>query len=984
MDAPPHLVLNVDGNAAPRGAKTRMLRQAGFEVAEAASGTEALRLLAESRPALVLLDGRLPDVGGGDLCRTIKREHPGVLVLQTSASVAAIGDAARGLESGPDAYVAEPIDPDELSAAIRALWRMRSAEIALREETQRLELLNSISRSLTGELDLNALVQAITEAGVRLSGAAFGAFFHNKIDPAGERYTLYTLHGAPRTAFSRFPMPRATPVFHPTFTGERIVRSEDITKDPAYGKVPPHFGMPPGHLPVRSYLAVPVVSRSSEVLGGLFFGHDRPGVFEARHEPLLAGLAGQAAAAIDNARLFQAAQREIEERRRAEEALRVSEEQFRTLAESIPQLAWMTDEKGRFVWFNQRWYEFTGLANVLKAGEAAAVVHPDHVTGVHERFYEAVKAGESWEDTFPMRRHDGAYRWFLSRAHPLRQADGTISRWFGTNTDVTEQRAAETALREGNERLGEEVKARTAERDQIWQVSSELMAVAGFDGWLRSINPAWSRVLGYSEAELLARPFGELIHPDDRAYTAYAVARLRGTGKLDLENRIRRADGSHVLIAWTAVAGADVFYAVGRDVTLERAAAAELAEVNRKLLAQIEQREKAEEQLRQAQKMEAVGQLTGGVAHDFNNLLTVVMGNLETLIRNLDQRESQLPRLERAAENAMRGAQRAAILTQRLLAFARRQPLAPQATDVNRLVAEMSELLRRTLGEQVELRTVLAEALWLTHVDANQLENAVLNLAVNARDAMPDGGTLTIETANVHLDAAYAAGDPDITAGDHVGLFVSDTGSGMSREVLAQAFEPFFTTKDVGSGTGLGLSQVYGFVKQSGGHVKLYSAPGQGSTAKIYLPRLDAGASAAEEAAEAAAAPVGDGSETILLVEDEEDVRAHSASVLRELGYRVIEAPNGAAALRLLDRHPEAKLLFTDVGLPGGMNGGQLADAARARRPDLRVLFTTAYARRGIVHAGRLDPGVEMIPKPFTFADLAAKVRDVLDAAPGP
>jgi signal transduction histidine kinase len=455
-----------------------------------------------------------------------------------------------------------------------------------------------------------------------------------------------------------------------------------------------------------------------------------------------------------------------------------------------------------------------------------------------------------WEDTFPLRRADGTYRWFLSRAKPIRDADGQVVRWFGTNTDVEQLRDVEQQLRLLND-------------------------------------------------------------------------------------------------------------------TLEQRVAQE-----------VERRAEAEEALRQAQKMETLGQLTGGVAHDFNNLLQIVSGNIDLIQRNLPEANAKL---RRAAENAARGAERAAILTQRLLAFSRRQPLAPKPIDPNRLVSGMSELLHRTLGETVEVETVLTSGLWPVEADPNQLENAILNLAINARDAMPDGGKLTIETCNTHLDRSYVTTNAEVFPGQYVCLCVTDSGVGMDAETVARAFEPFFTTKDVGKGTGLGLSMVYGFVKQSGGHLKIYSEPGEGTTVKIYLPRLLGARLELDDVAEELA-PEGGQDETILVCEDDDDVRAYTVEVLRELGYRVLEAQDGPAALRLLERGDQrVDLLFTDVVLPSGMTGAVLAEHARKLRPDLKVLFTTGYARNAIVHQGRLDPGVALITKPFSYGDLAARVRDMLD-----
>jgi PAS domain S-box-containing protein len=399
----------------------------------------------------------------------------------------------------------------------------------------------------------------------------------------------------------------------------------------------------------------------------------------------------------------------------------------------------------------------------------------------------------------------------------------------------------------------------------------------------------------------------------------------------------------------------------------------ELAEANRALIAEMQRRENAESQIRQMQKMEAVGQLTGGIAHDFNNMLAVVIGGLNLVQRRLAKGDTDVGKF---ITGAMEGANRAAALTQRLLAFSRQQPLSPQALSTNQMVSGMSELLRRTLGEMIELETVHAGGLWRTYADPGQLENAIVNLAVNARDAMPEGGRLTIETANCHLDDAYAD-EHDVPAGQYVMVAVTDTGIGMPPEVVAKAFDPFFTTKGVGKGTGLGLSQVFGFVKQSGGHVKIYSEPGHGTTIKIYLPRFFGPAETSQRPVKQSV-PRGSSSEVILLVEDDERVRELAVQMIRDLGYGVIEASGGIEGLRALDEHPEVSLLFTDVVMPG-MNGRELADEAKRRRPDLKVLFTTGYTRNAVVHNGVLDPGVNLLQKPATLEQIATKIRSILD-----
>ncbi len=407
-----------------------------------------------------------------------------------------------------------------------------------------------------------------------------------------------------------------------------------------------------------------------------------------------------------------------------------------------------------------------------------------------------------------------------------------------------------------------------------------------------------------------------------------------------------------------------------------------LADSNALLESEAASRRTAEAQMRQMQKIEAVGQLTGGIAHDFNNMLAIIFGSLDIARRRLTGAEDA--RIGNCIDNAMEGAQRASQLTSRLLAFSRQQPLSPQPLDVNKLVGGMSELLRRSIGEQLRVETVLAGGLWRSYIDPAQLEQAIMNLCVNARDAMPTGGSLTIETSNAYLDDDYAAAHAEVTAGQYVLVSVSDTGTGMPAEVTERAFDPFYTTKGVGKGTGLGLSQVHGFVKQSNGHVKIYSEPGQGTTIKIYLPRYygnDVSQSEAHlEARQDAELPRARDGEIVLVVEDDERVRHSSVDSLRELGYTVVHASDGAQALTVLTLQPRIDLLFTDIVMPD-MNGRQLADRAREHQSDLKVLYTTGYTKNAIVHNGVLDADVAMLPKPFSIYQLAVSVRRALDAA---
>ncbi len=425
-----------------------------------------------------------------------------------------------------------------------------------------------------------------------------------------------------------------------------------------------------------------------------------------------------------------------------------------------------------------------------------------------------------------------------------------------------------------------------------------------------------------------------------------------------------------VALAWFAVRD------VRRRLIAASATRDTLADTNARLNEEAANRETAEGQVRQMQKMESIGQLTGGIAHDFNNMLAIVIGSLDLAKRRLETSPGQA---RSSIDNAMEGAERAAQLTSRLLAFSRQQPLAPRALDVNKLIGGMSEMLRRTLGENVRIETVIAGGLWSAFADTGQLENAVLNLCVNGRDAMPDGGKLTIEAANSHLDDRYAAHHNEVEPGQYVMISVTDSGTGMGAEVIGRAFDPFYTTKGVGKGTGLGLSQVFGFVKQSGGHVKIYSEIGVGTTVKLYLPRHFGEAASVEEGKALAELPRAKPDEIILVVEDEDRVRHMSVDALRELGYLVVQASDANQALTVLELQPRVDLLFTDVIMPE-MNGRLLVEKARHARPGLKVLYTTGYTKNAIVHNGMLDHDVAFLPKPFTIAELAVKVRAVIDA----
>jgi PAS domain S-box-containing protein len=551
-----------------------------------------------------------------------------------------------------------------------------------------------------------------------------------------------------------------------------------------------------------------------------------------------------------------------DERMRAERALRESEEQFRTLADNMSQFAWMADPAGRIYWYNKRWYDYTGTTDeAMRALGWRAVNHPDHHERVSASMKRAFAIGSVWEETFPLRGKDGKYRWFLSRALPIRDDFGQVTHWFGTNTDVTAQVAAEEALRELNDSLERRVAERTRE----------------------------------------------------------------------------------------------------------------LAAINSRLHIEMAERERAEDALRHAQKMEAIGQLTGGLAHDFNNMLTGVLGALDLIQRRVAS--GSTGDLDRYIDAATTSANRAAALTHRLLAFARRQSLDPKPVDVNLLVVSMEDMLRRTMGEHIQLEVKLQADAWPAYTDGHQLENALLNLVINARDAMPDGGKLVVHTENLRVEQ-HQPNAPE--PGDYVVLCVADNGAGMSAQTIAKAFDPFFTTKPIGQGTGLGLSMVYGFAKQTGGHVRIDSKLGEGTRVILYLPRNQTADDVEPAAKQQLDVPSATNGEIVLVVEDEVAVRMLVVEVLHELGYQVLEACDASSALPYLHGDQPLDLLVSDFGLPG-LNGRQLVESAREHRPELKVLFITGYVPDEEMRNDFLGPGMDILAKPFSIDILAARIRRLID-----
>jgi PAS domain S-box-containing protein len=765
----------------------------------------------------------------------------------------------------------------------------------------------------------------------------------------------------------------------------------------------------------------------------------------------------------------------------AEGRARDSERQFRTLVDTVPSFVWFAAPSGELHYLNERWYEFTGQTpeEALPNGWAA-VLHPDDADLTAAQWAEARAQERRYEIEMRYRRHDGAYRWYVARAEPLRDPNGSITAWFGTSTDIHDRKAAEAALRELNETLEQRIAERTQERDRIWRQSHDLMCIARTDGTLLSVNPAWERLLGWPLDWLTGRKAAEIKHPDDAERTAAELGRLAaGHSTHGFEDRYRHKDGSWRWISWSIQPEGELITCVGRDVTAEKEARAalEVAEAARRkadalyrayfqntpealfligvepdggfvveevnpaheagvgfrlediqgkrvdellppdvALRVVESYQRvvdtgeiyqyrevfdlggnprhwdtslvpvrdeagrvvrligssrdvtrqvlAEEALRQSQKMEAVGQLTGGIAHDFNNLLGAVVGCLDLIRRKPMDSE----KVRRFAEAGLEAAERGTRLTGQLLAFSRSQRLELKPVVVAELVNRMGDLLARTLGPAVQL-SIHADGDGAVLADPTQLEMAILNMAINARDAMPAGGDLTIA-----MDIHRTQNDAELEDGEYVGLSVSDTGSGMPPEVVARAFDPFFTTKGTGKGTGLGLSQVYGVARQAGGTARIESQLGKGTTVCLYLPRTAAGASARVEpqASEPAEAPNG---ATILVVDDDADVRRMLVASLDSLGYDVVEAADGRSGLAVLQEHA-IDLMIIDFAMPG-MNGAEVASIARQRWPSLPIVMASGYADTDAIERA-IGKDAPVLRKPFRVSDLQVALEEAL------
>ena len=993
-------------------------------------------------------------------------------------------------------------------AAARDVTEEKRGRTALLEDQRTLEVLNRTAAKLNAEQNLSALLQAVTDASIDLTGSEFAALFSGRRSSEDSAFDLHALSGIDRQTFETLPLPREMGLVGPIVKGAGIFRWEDVTADEKYAEALAIDAARSGVSPVRSYMTVPLIARSGEVIGALFLGHGTPGVFTERSERVMEGIASHAAIAIEKASLFRAAQQEIETRKRAETSLSKSKSRFRDFAEVGSDLLWETDERFRITSIVGDSRSVFGLSEEELVGRTAwefakadimAADWRQHITD-----HETRQAFRNFE--YQLVDRNGAIRWISTNGRPYFDENQNFLGFRGSSTNIAARKHAEAKLaasarQQQSAAVLSQLALQGVPRDDLYQVAVELVArtlgvelvgilelsvdkrvlrLRAGSGWpTQSVNiravpldycPPLARGINSDVPVHFSRrnfnlipglqndkgsgvvlPIGDkagrigvLVVCSDgfRAFSETDINFLRAISfvlaadaeqrkteaTLRLRDRALEAIGEGIMItdaaefdnpviyvnpAFEALTGYSKDEAAGRNARFLQGAETEKNTIRaihsaveneaafrgsvlnyRKdgtpfwnslnispirdpngttthfvgILSDETERMQLASQLRQAQKMEALGHLTGGVAHDFNNLLAVILGNSEILFEEIDD-----PELKETAELVMTTAEKGADLTQRLLAFGRRQALHPEPLDLGATIESLSDLLSRTLGNNVKLETK-STADHPAHVDRGLFESAILNLALNARDAMPNGGLLTITTEVVYC--ADAAGG--LLPGDYVHVTVKDTGEGMRQEVLDRAFDPFFTTKGVGKGSGMGLSMVYGFAKQSGGHVNIESKLGDGTSVHLYLqasreaeirPAVDLRAEAASTG----------GQERILLVEDEPQVRRFVSNQLAGLGYSVLEAEAGAAALEILHKEPNIDLLFTDLLMPGGMSGFDLVQRAREFLPDLKVLLTTGYAAEN--DRMLADIKEQILKKPYKKQQLAQALRGVLDQA---
>lgn len=987
---------------------------------------------------------------------------------------------------------------------IQDITERKEAQQALLEEERTLAVLNRTAEKLAAKLDLDALLQTVTDAGVESIGAEFGALYSGHRSPDGNGYKLCSLSGIDRGAFDRLSATWDAALLDPVLHCGRVMRWDDVSDDPRFGSISANAAA------IRSYLVVPLISHSRNVIGALTLAHAEPGMFTERSERIMSGLASHAAIAIEKASLFDSARREIETRKAMQASLNASETQFREFAEVGSDLLWETDDDFRITSIVGDAHAVLGHSDEEIVGhtqwELADADISDPLWKQHIEDHQALQPFRNFE--YQITDQNGATRWISANGRPYFDEHGAFLGYRGASTNIAARKHAEAKLaasarQQQSAAALSQLALQRVSREELFQVAAELVAhtldvelvgvlelsadkrvlrLSAGCGWPpQSINiravpldycPPLARGVSSDVPVHFSRrhfnlipglqdtngagvvvPIGKksvrsgilvVCSSGFRAFSesdtnflkaisfvlAADAEQRRTEVTLELRDRALEASAEGIIITEAAEFDSPVIYvnpaferitgysrdeAVGRNIrflqgeeTDEGAVAAIRAAVEagqtyrgsilnyRKdgssfwngltispivddkgttsqfigILTDETERMQLETQLKQAQKMEALGHLTGGVAHDFNNLLAVILGNSEILRDEVDD-----PVLKDIAELVMTTAEKGADLTQRLLAFGRRQALRPEPLDLSEVIGSLSEMLARTLGDHVTLETH-ANTDRCAYADRSLLESAVLNLCLNARDAMQSGGTLTIVTDIVRNDHGLAA---SLSPGEYIQVSVTDTGVGMEKDVRDRAFDPFFTTKNYGKGSGMGLSMVYGFAKQSGGHVAIESRVGRGTTARLFLPAAPANEKPEPTNAPDASLPFSGGSERILLVEDEPQLRRFVHSQLTSLGYEVLEAGAGAPALDILHSDQTVDLLFTDLLMPGGMSGFELVRRARELQPHLKVLLTTGYAAEAeSMIANIKDP---ILKKPYKKQQLAQSLRDVLERA---
>jgi PAS domain S-box-containing protein len=950
-------ILIIDDDRDFAAGLNNLLTVTGYEVAAAHGPGDAHDVLQRFEAEVVLLDIRLERGSGLDLIAPLKEAHPGLVIVITTG-YADMTTAIGALRQGAYDFLRKPFDPDQLSATLERCFDMlrlqrdkRLAEQTLREAHDTLE---QRVKERTAELEIEITERRRAEQALRESQERFENFAAAASDWFWEmdetcRFTYFSdrfteVTGLPQEALLGKTREE---------TGIANVAPEEWRKhlaDLAAHRSFRDFRHPREH-PERGTVHLSINGKAIFDEAGRFRGYRGTGsnitehkraeeALQRAHDELEKRVQERTA---ELEQTNESLRQEVTERNRAEERLRESEEQLRLVTDNLPVLITYIDAEQRYRFVNRTCETWFGRTSTDTIG---TLVKENHFESEYAKIrprIATVLSGEGVTFEEVVKFPDGIIRNVRVSYVPHFNLDRQVQGFFSVTMDLTEQKLAEARFR------------------AVFEQAAVGIGLMTPGGRFLTVNRRLCELMRRDEEALLGLRFEEFTHPDDYRKCAAQVSRLM-TGEISTfttEMRYTPVDGE---LMWGNLTTSLIRQGSGDRVTLLG------------IVEDITERKQAEEELRQARKMEALGQLTGGVAHDFNNLLAVILGHTELL-------QERFGADDKSTQAVIRAATRGAELTHRLLAFSRQQPLHPKAVDLDGLIEGMTDMLRRTLGATIEIKPASAAGLWKARADPGQVENALLNLAINARDAMPDGGQLVIEAANATLGDDYESGRVDAPPGDYVALAVTDTGTGMPPEVMERVFEPFFTTKEVGEGSGLGLSMVYGFVRQSGGQVTIESELGRGTTVRLYLPR-------AEEDVTLAAEMTRRGQhksrgETILVVEDDPEVRALAVRQLEGFGYQVLEAKDGKAALAVADEAPRIDLLLSDVVLPGGMSGVEVLEQVRARDPDVKVLFMSGHAGDAMRPRVGLDDGAPLLDKPFRREVLARKIRQILDGGGG-